>query len=223
MSDGLTLKTVEDWDGLSEWMAEYISTDFVSEDLNMAEMARVMSTSTRSIKAWLSQPDCPMPFVEQGTNGREYVLRLSWCLAWQKHQDAKKKNKNVRLAQLQAQFAGLSLDDDKNSDVLTPKQVREVAEARIRHAEAGRMLGTLTEVDGVYRLLEEIFIIVRDSAMGACDRLERELSLTPAQTRRAERVMEEMLTAMGDTVNQTVIGKDFEPNLEMNKQLVNRT
>lgn len=223
MSDGMNAKVVEDWPGLAEWLEAYISADFVSEDLNMSEMALVMSTSTRSIKTWLSQTENPMPYVEQGTNGREYVLRLSWCLAWQKHQDAKKKSRGDRIAHLQAQLSGLSLDDDQQSEGLTPKQVREVAEARIRHAEAGRVLGTLTEVDGVYRLLEEIFIIVRDSAMGACDRLERELSLTPAQTRRAERVMEEMLTAMGDTVNQTVIGKDFEPNLEMSRQLVNRT
>jgi len=101
--------------------------------------------------------------------------------------------------------------------------VREVAEAKMKHAEAARMLGTLTEIEDVYRLFDQVFVKMRNSAMGVSDRLERELSLTAPQARQVDRAMEEMLSSLIEELEESVIGKGFKPNLEMNAQLVNET
>lgn len=221
MTDASPVRTVDDWPMLAEALTDHPLVGVDDLDLNMSELAATFSVSTNTVKNWLNQPDDPMPYVEAGGNGREYVLRLSWCFAWRQRQDAKKTMRTQKLAELQGQFGGL--DKTEIEQGLTAKQVRELAEARMAHAAAAKMLGTQTEIDGVYRLLEEVFVIVRNSAMGACDRLERELTLTPAQTRATERVMEEMLISMMDTIQASAIGKDYTPNLDLTRQLVNET
>lgn len=222
MDKGSVRKEVHDWAGLAQALADHPLPGADDDmDLNMTELASVLTVSLPSVKSWLNKADDPMPYVEQGGNGREYVLRLSWCYAWREKQKAEREGRDARLVQLQAQLAGLDTSDAEQG--LTAKQVREVAEARIKHAEAARMLGTLTEMDGVYRLIEAIFVILRNTAMGAGDRLERELNLTPAQTRVVERLMEEMLTSASDTIADSVIGQDYTANLDMSRQLVNHT
>ncbi|WP_299145989.1 terminase small subunit [uncultured Tateyamaria sp.] len=187
----------------------------------MSELAGVFGVSTNTVKSWLTQAEGRMPCVERGGNGREYVLRLSWCYAWRQHQDAEKKDRAQNLARLQGTLFGI--EDDQADQGLSPKQVREVAEARIKYAEAARVLGTLTEMDGVYALFEQVFVKMRDSAMGASDRLERELGLTAPQARQVDRAMEEMLSSLIEELQDSVIGTGFEANLEMNAQLVNQT
>jgi hypothetical protein len=210
-----------DWPGLDAWLRDHPLPDGNDMDLNMSELSTVFGVSTNTVKSWLTQSDGRMPCVVRGGNGREYVLRLSWCYAWRQHQDALKNNRALDLARLQGQLFGV--EPDKAELGLSPKQVREVAEAKIKHAEAGRMLGVLTEMDGVYELFEKVFVKMRNSAMGVSDRLERELGLTPPQARQVERAMEEMLSSLIEELEESVIGKGFTPNLEMNAQLVNET
>lgn len=210
----------EDWAGLKDRLARHPLPDSDSDiDLNMSELATVFGVSTNTVKSWLAQSVDPMPCVVKGANGREYVLRLSWCFAWRKHQETQKKNRDMGLARLQGTLFG---DVQVVSDeALTPKQVREVSEARMKHAQAAKMLGTLTEIEGVYDLFAKVFEMFRNGAMGMSDRLERELSLTPAQARQVDRAMEELLGSLIESISDEVIGKDFEANLEMNQQLVN--
>jgi len=221
MADPVVVAAVADWPGLADWLVDHPLPEGEDLDLNMTELATVFAISTNTVKSWLTQPESPMPCVEPGGNGREYVLRLSWCYAWRKVQEAKKKSRSLQLTQMQGTLFGVEMDH--NDRELTSKQIREVAEARMAHANAAKMLGTLTEIDAVYQIIEEIFVVVRDTAMGACDRLERELSLTSPQTRQAEKVMEEMLTSMGNKLQESVIGHDYTPHLDMTRQLVNKT
>lgn len=210
-----------DWPGLVEWLAEHPLPDGKDMDLNMSELATVFGVSTNTVKAWLTQPDGCMPCVVRGGNGREYVLRLSWCYAWRQHNDAQKKNRVQELAQMQGVLFGVEADQAEQG--LSAKQVREVAEAKIKHAEASRMIGTLTQIEDVYRLLEQVFVKMRNSAMGMSDRLERELSLTGPQARQVDRAMEEMLSSLIEDLEESVIGQGFTPNLDMKSQMVNET
>ena len=206
---------------LEAWLKDHPLPDGKDMDLNMSELATVFGVSTNTVKSWLTQPDGRMPCVERGGNGREYVLRLSWCYAWRQHHDALKKNRLLELAQLQGQLFGVEPDQAEKG--LSPKQVREVAEAKMKHAAAARMLGTLTEIDDVYRLFEQVFVKMRNSVMGLSDRLERELGLTAPQARQVDRASEEMLNSLMEELNESVIGDGFTPNFEMNEQLVNPT
>lgn len=211
--------TEANWPGLDEWLKDHPLPDGKDMDMNMSELATVFGVSTNTVKSWLTQADGRMPCVVRGGNGREYVLRLSWCYAWREHQDALKKNRAQDLARLQGQLFGAAPEEaDKG---LSPKQVREVAEAKIKHAEAAKMLGTLTELEDSYRLFDQVFVKFRNSAMGMSDRLERELGLSAPQARQVDRAMEEMLTALMEEIEESVIGKGYTPNLEMNPQLVN--
>ncbi len=213
--------TEADWPGLTDWLNDHPLPDADDMDMNMSELATVFSVSTNTVKAWLTQPDGQMPCVQRGGNGREYVLRLSWCWAWRQNQDAQKKSRALDLARLQGHLFGV--EPEQANQGLSPKQIREVAEAKMKHAEAARMLGTLTQIEDVYQLFEQVFVKVRNSAMGMSDRLERELSLTPPQARHVDRAMEEMLTSVIEEVQDSVIGKDFAGDIELNAQLVNET
>lgn len=219
MAEAFDALGVDDWPGLEDWLAEHPLPDGNDLDLNMSELATVFGVSTNTVKSWLIQPEGRMPCVERGGNGREYILRLSWCYAWKRHQDAQKKNRTQELARLQGQMFGV--ESDQAQQGLSPKQVREVAEAKIKHAEAARMMGALTEMEGVYRLFEQVFVKMRNSAMGMSDRLERELGLTPPQARQVDRAMEEMLISLNEEVRESLLGKDFVPNLEMTAHVVN--
>lgn len=221
MTETIATLSEADWPGLGVWLKDYPLPDGNDMDLNMSELATVFGVSTNTVKSWLTQPDGRMPCAVRGGNGREYLLRLSWCYAWRQHQDALKKNRAQALARLQGQLFGV--EPDQADQGLSPKQVREVAEAKMKHAEAARMLGTLTEIEDVYRLFDQVFVKMRNSAMGVSDRLERELSLTAPQARQVDRAMEEMLSSLIEELEESVIGKGFTPNFEMNAQLVNET
>lgn len=221
MTETTAETTVEDWPGLVDWLAAHPLPEGKDMDVNLTELSTVFGVSTNTVKSWLTQTEGRMPYVAKGSNGREYVLRLSWCFAWRQNQEAQKQSRANDLAKLQGQLFGV--ESDNTDQGLTPKQVREVSEARIKHAEAQKLLGRLTEIEGVYGLFDRVFVMFRDSAMGMSDRLERELGLTPPQARQVDRAMDEMLTALTDGLKEEVIGRDYSPNLELNAQLVNHT
>jgi phage terminase Nu1 subunit (DNA packaging protein) len=222
MTEPAVALTVDDWPGLEQWLLDHpLPSDMEDTDLNMTEAAQVFGVSSNAVKSWLTQSDARMPCVARGGNGREYVLRLSWCYAWREHLEAAKKQRAQQLSQLQGQLFGG--EHEQEEVMLSPKQVKEVAAAKIEHARAGVMMGKLTELENAYQLFERVFIRFRNSAMGMSDRLERELGLTPPQARQVDRAMEEMLSSLIEEVQDTIIGKDFEPNLEMTPQLVNET
>ena len=145
------------------------------------------------------------------------MLRLSWCWAWRQEQQAKEENRQAQVAKLQASLFGVPTAATK--EVMTPKMVRETSEAALSHARAERERGRLTEMDGVYQVLEGVLVTIRDAAMGMPNRLERELNLTPAQTRIVERAMEEMLDGAHNTIADSILGAGFEPNLDMDPQI----
>lgn len=222
MSESVTTLTVADWAELESWLAAHPLPEGVEDlDMNLAELASVIDKSTNAITTWLKQRDNPLPCVSRGGNGREYVLRFSWYHAWKEQGEAQKKDKDQALSRLQGQLFGV--EPDRAEQGLSPKQVREVAEAKIKHAEASKMLGTLTELEDVYRLFDQVFVKFRNGAMGMSDRLERELGLSAPQARQVDRAMEEMLTSLIEEIGESVIGTSYQANLDMHPQLVNET
>ncbi len=222
MSETPTTLTVADWPGLEDWLEAHPLPDGVEDlDMNMAELSTVVNVSTNAINGWLKQRDNPLPCVARGGNGREYVLRYSWFHAWKARGEALKKSKDQALAKLQGQLFGVEPEQSANG--LSPKQVSEVSEARMKHAQAAKMMGILTELEACYRLFDKVFIRFRDSAMGMSDRLERELGLSAPQARQVDRAMEEMLTSLIEEIGENDIGKGYEANLDMHPQLVNET
>lgn len=204
---------------LTDWLAKYPLPEGVEDvDLNMAETAQLFRVSSNAVKDWLSVADDPMPYVVKGAPGREYVLRFSWCWAWRQKREAAEKDRADRLARMQATL--FSVPQEADQEALTPKQVKEAAGAALEYARAERELRRLAPMTDVYSLLEQLMVAFRDASMGMPDRLERELTLTPAQTRMVERAYVEMLEGLMVTIQNDMLGADFDADLDMDPQLV---
>lgn len=211
---------VEVPENVAQWLVEHPLPDHIPDmDVNMSEVATVFSVSTNTVKSWLTDPLDPMPCVEKGSNGREYVLRLSWCWAWRQKREAVEAERAGKLALLQSSLFNGSVDDANAG--LSSKQIKETAEAALTHAKAARERGRLAQMNDVYQLLERLMVLFRNGALGMPDRLERELGLSPAQTRQVERAMEELLSGLQIEIEDDVLGHAFEANFEMDPQLVN--
>ncbi|WP_147127806.1 terminase small subunit [Shimia ponticola] len=204
---------------LDQWLADHPLPDGQEcIDLNMTEAAQVFGVSVNTVKDWINDPELPMPVVSRGTNGKQYVLRFSWCYAWRAHREAARADRDRKLASMQASLINIAPASD-DAPALTSKQIGEAARAAMDMARAERERGRLTEIDAVFNLLEGLMVTFRNGALGLPDRLERELQLTPPETRKVERALEELLESLGAEISESLIGPAYEANLDMNPQL----
>ena len=100
-------------------------------DMNQEEIAQALNTTVNTIAKWIKQDD--MPVVQQGGNGKAYILRLSHCYAWKKARDAadsqKVQHNKAQINALQAEFLGL--DTESPMAGLSARQREEMARADI--------------------------------------------------------------------------------------------
>lgn len=78
MDSVAAVRSVDDCPGLTAGLVDYPLAELDDVDLNVTELAMVLSSSVLAVKAWLTKPENSAPFVESGVNAQEHVLRLSW-------------------------------------------------------------------------------------------------------------------------------------------------
>jgi len=198
---------------LARIVARYPLPDGVPDvDMNQTEIAAALNTTVNTIGKWLGNAvfagdwaDLPeFPVVEKGAQGRAYVLRLSHCYAWRMHRDSvergRQETSRKAIAQLQATFLGLDLDQGEGG--LTAQDRRALAEADIMHSKAAMLRRRLVELEEVTTLLESVFQVVRDGVESMPDRLERELSLKAEEVEMVQRIGDDILTAMAAKIER---------------------
>lgn len=182
MSEQITLETGEVLDVSAYPLPEGVEDGI----LNMKTLARAMRVSTVTIS---QRVDEGMPVHQVGGNGKAYEFRLSHCHAWlvwrDKLRDDQQRQSDAIADQYALEFLG---GGDQVPDVaaLTPKQMREYAEAELKRNQAAEQRGDLMRRHLVERLVEDMLVIFRSGTIGLPDWMEQEFSLSPTQVEKAQ-------------------------------------
>lgn len=145
-------------------------------DLNKEQLARALKVSVNTVDKWVMDG---MPVVQDGTNGRAYVLRLSECWAWRQAREAE-ASAQMEAAERSVQAMRLELIGGALGDTeqaLSPKERKEIYAAEHAYMMAARARGELVHLAEVQELLEVILSAVRDGSDALADRLARDCGL----------------------------------------------
>jgi phage terminase Nu1 subunit (DNA packaging protein) len=149
-------------------------------EMNRGQLAQAFDVSTNTIDKWRSDG---MPVVQEGTNGKSYVFRLSECWAWREagleDERSSKASGEASVQQMRMHFLGL--EDNTPRASMTPAQIIAMADAEMRWTKAARDRRELVHVSEVEAALEDVFGQFRAALQSLPDWAERELGLNPAQ------------------------------------------
>lgn len=152
-------------------------------DMNRGQLAQAFGVSTNTIDKWRTDG---MPVVQEGTNGKSYVFRLSECWAWRESVVADERQAKVQgdlsVQQLRMHFLGL--EEETPRAVMTPAQITAMADAEMRWTKAARDRRELVHTAEVEAALERIFSQFRAALQSLPDWAERELALLPVQVEK---------------------------------------
>lgn len=205
--------------GLAVLLEKHPLPEGVSDaDMNQSEMAAALNTSVNSISKWISSEN--MPVVQEGKNGKAYVLRLSHCWAWKCARDHEEHQRRAHSADqinaLQASFLGLDVSDPRAA--LSAKERAALAQADIAHSKAMHMRRQLVQLDDVVEMIESIFSMVRDKIEAMPDVLERELSLKPAEVDKVQRIGADLLSSLGEIIEEKELSERDVEDVEVQRQ-----
>lgn len=190
MSDLITLSTGE----VLDVSAYPLPAGVVDEFMNLKTLARAMQRSGVTITQWVDQG---MPVHEAGGNGRAYTFRLSHCHAWRMWREDRQNEQQRKADSTADQYALMFLGgEDQVPDVpaLTPKQMREYAEAELKRNQAAEQRGDLMRRLHVETAMEDVLVAFRSGVASLPDWLEQEFSLSPAQVDKAQSYIDGLLT-----------------------------
>jgi len=145
---------------------------------NREELAEALNTSLNTISSWIS---AGMPVQQVGGNGKAYELRLSHCHAWRQAQKTSEELR-TREAREAIQAMRLALVGGASGDSiegLDPKTRKEILTAQIEHERFLTQRNQLLRREDVRELLEELFVMCRDTMEAAPDRVERAEGMPP--------------------------------------------
>lgn len=182
---------------LAEAQRRYPLPDGVDDVVvNRTELARGLNVSENTLTKWLARG---MPCLQEGGNGRDYQFQLAECYAWRmavlEEDRASKARAESAATQLALHFAN---DEDASEEEarLTPREIKEQAEAHIVRMKAAEMRGELVRVEAVRRTFERMLDRVRRNMITLPDFCEREFGLLPDQVQRLERRAYTVMTDM---------------------------
>lgn len=146
--------------------------------LNRGELAQALNVSEPTLDRYRVDG---MPFLVEGTNGREWQFQLSACWRWLKDRERAEAEKRSQAAQAVQQMrlaliGGSDLDDEERQ--LSPKQRQEAYDAERAFMMASLARGDLVKRAEVVDSFEQVFTTIRDALTVLPDQLERELGLT---------------------------------------------
>lgn len=174
--------------------------------VNRTELARGLDVSENTLTKWLARG---MPCLQEGGNGRDYQFQLSDCYAWRmavlEEDRAAKARAEAAAAQLALHFA----NDDETPEGearLSPREIKEQAEAHIIRMKAAEMRGELVRVEAVRRTFEQMLDRVRRNMITLPDFCEREFGLTPDQVQALERRAYTVMTDMRRDIETMLAG-----------------
>lgn len=189
-------------------------------DMNQHEIASALGVTTTTIGKWLQTPD--FPIVQEGGQGRPYVLRLSHCHAWRESRNAHEEARDARVREsiekMQATFLGLDVEDQ--GATLNVKDRRALAEADIMYSKAAQMRRQLVPLDELVDMLESVFKIIRDGVETMPDRLERELGLRPEQVAMVVRIGSDILQQMTEEIEAAELRERDITDVEISDRLL---
>lgn len=219
MDETPDLIAVEIDDALGSLLERYpLPRGVMDADMNQEEIAQSLNTTVNTVAKWIRQDG--MPVVQQGGNGKAYILRLSHCYAWKKGRDAavslQSQHNKAQINALQAEFLGM----DTNSPMagLSAKQRDELAAADIRWSRAQHLRKQLVPLADVVSVLEAICTKVREGIEAMPDRLERELNLKPEEVAAVVRIGEDVLQTIHDRIEEAELNERDIADVEVQTQ-----
>lgn len=190
MSEQITLESGEVLDVSAYPLPEGVDDDIV----NLNDLGKAMGVSNVTISRWI---DAGMPVHQSGGNGRSYAFQLAHCYAWRMwREDAETKARRRRVEnaeQLALHFLGVDGEDQDTGPVLSPKEMREYAEAEIKRNQAAEQRGELVRARQVEALLEDVLVAFRNAVSSLPDWMEQEFSLAPGQVDKTQRYCDAIL------------------------------
>ena len=163
--------------------------------VNLAQLAVAMNVSGNTVSKWIT---AGLPQLEGGGNGREYQFRLADCYAWRMDRDVAEQARRAGADRAASQMALLFQNEDEDSPTagMTPKAIKEMAEADYAFKRAAEQRGELVRADRVRLLFEDVAILVRQGITSVVDYAEKEYALTPEQVEALQRRMDQILIQM---------------------------
>lgn len=164
--------------------------------LNRNFLAQAMNVSEPTITKWIS---AGMPVLSRGGNGTSYEFQLSHCYAWRMWQQQEAESTRRRSAEVAKQMAMTFLNHEEGEGdhaTMSPKDVREWAEAELARNKAEEQRGDMVRRHRVERLLQTMVSITRDALVGYGDFLEAELGLEPREVDIAQSRADQLLTEL---------------------------
>jgi len=183
-----------------------LDAGMVDEVISKKQVAAGFSVSTNTIDKWL---EAGLPFLEKGSNGQTYEFQLSHCWAWfHARNDAEKNASEAQSNAVRAlQLALTGGASGSGIDALTPKEKREVFETQMAWEAFQRERGELIDRANVVSLLDQMFVLIRDTVTTLPDRLERDCQIEGETIEKAFVVCDELLVE-----TQKQISDFFEKN-----------
>ena len=176
-------------------VADYPLPAGVPNDVvNMRELARGLGVTTVTISDYI---DRGMPVRKVGGNGVDYEFDLAHCFAWKKWRDDErnraKQERDASLNQLALEFLGEGDSGAEVTEALSPKAMREHAEALILRNKAAEQKRELLRRHDMLVLIEDVFVNFRTALTGLPDWMEQEFNLSPSQVEKAQRFCDGVL------------------------------
>lgn len=189
---------------LDEALARFPLPEGVEDCIvNRTQLGRALNTSENSISKWLLKG---LPCLTEGGNGREFEFQLSECYAWrratQEAERAAKDRAEAAAAQLSLEF--LNEDLTEGAAILSPREIREHAEADLKRNQAAAARGELVKRALVDRLFEDVLIAFRTQITTLVDFAEMEFGLSPDQSEIMQRRCDNALTTARLTLQDTL-------------------
>lgn len=167
--------------------------DVADTVLNSVQLGRALDKSLPTIKKYAADG---MPVLKKGSNGQAYEYQLLACYRWMVQRDktaaARQLESDGSVEQMRLALVGG--EDVRGVEAgLPPKEQREVYDAEKAFMMTSLQRGGLVKAEDVVSMLEEVFLIIRDSVTSLPDRLEREAGLNGQQIEMAIGVCDAML------------------------------
>lgn len=167
---------------LNDALARFPLPDDVDDlVVNRTQLAKALNTSDNTITKWLGRG---MPCEASGSNGQGYEFQLSHCYAWRmatlEAEGEARRRADAAAAQLALSFMNPD-EEDADQAALTPRQIREFAEADMQRNRAAELRGELVRAARVRELFEDVLVAFRTQVMTLVDFAEREFALDPKQ------------------------------------------
>lgn len=173
--------------------------------MNLEQAAAFFGVAVNTMRMWVGKG---LPVDRKATGGRVnggYQIRLSKAFAWHseyEHARALTSGRAPSPARSAAlRFMNLGVDEEEARG-LTPKEIREYAEAAYKRDQAAVLRGELVRADRVSETFDAAMLRIRKVLGTLPDWLEREFGLEADEIERAEQYVLYALDQMRDDLTK---------------------